>query len=282
MSSTITITVYHGKVEFTPSRRISMKHGWSGAFANKLFYNALTAAGIVAPQGGFFRVTPVRPVGGPMISSGNDLISGRRYFFEFYVWDIPGKVTAADVVNSFVTGIGQLDPRVNVHSVRVKTEQLTVPHPRKVAEDVQGGDPCAAIYSVRHGPTFYRFHGVVVSYPSPRRMLASIARRISMISTIDYKSVAEILADRVELYKFKVRRIKIKVTHDTYEQVFSGDAQYIIVASRPLVEDFEKLLEAAKLLGVGASPGLGLGCIEEIKKMKPPSRLPPPVTYCSP
>ncbi|NPA05173.1 MAG: CRISPR system precrRNA processing endoribonuclease RAMP protein Cas6 [Crenarchaeota archaeon] len=273
------LDVYAGRVSFKPRRRILLRGAWSGVYSGKIVYDALQGAGVVVEKGGFFRVSPLKPVRGPEIAAGQVLLPGARYSFNLYIWDIPGRVTAANIISSLTVGLSMLKD-VIVEEVNFSKKTLTVPHPEKIIKASEEGDPCASVYVVNHGPTFYRFHGAIINYPSPRRMLASIARRLTEITTISYRKAASTLAEFVELYRFKVRRERFTISHGTRQPIFFGTARYYIVAPRPLVEAFEQLLEAAKLLGLGGGPGIGMGEVRGVKRVPPPPRLPPPVTPC--
>ncbi len=267
------------KLSFRPLRVIRLE-GWSGVYAGKMFYDALTRAGCVVESGGFFRVTPIWSSNGVLV--GGALTPGEIYRMEAIVW---GRGQTEYAI-CFTHGVSKDVLPVEPVSLEVREERLTITVPEDL-ENPGTGEVEAVVHRVRHYPTYYRFHGAVVAYPSPRRLLASAARRIieamggpEAAGTIadQLKKATLRLAEHVELYKDNTRRQKVRISHGKDQPVFHGTAEYIAVAPKPLIKLYTTLLQAAKLLGLGGSPGLGLGHVADITPTKPRHELPKPVT----
>ncbi len=272
----IETAIVSGKIVFRPLRRIRLE-GWSGVYAGKLVYDAFTRAGCVVDRGGFFRVTPIRSRPGSLV--GGWLAPGEQYSFHVFLWGI----VRFDYMRCLAQGFTDLPDPVELVELAIEEKRLEISLPVNGVDDER---VIAVVYGVRHLPTFYRFHGAVIAYPSPRRMIASIARRL--VDAISGSSggaeaadklyqLALRLAESIELYRDETRRQRIRISHGKDQPVFHGYAEYYLVATEPLAKLFESLLEAAKLLGLGGSPGLGLGHIDHVKKLKPRHQPPPSV-----
>jgi len=247
---------------------------WSGVVAGKIFYEALTKAGMTVERGGFFRVTPISRAGSS-VPVGGWLGEGEPYEFQAYIWSVPGYIEADDVDRAFNAGVMMVGDNIEVETIEVETLVHRIPHPD---ENLLEGEPIAYTLQVEYMPTYYRFHGSTIAYPSPRRMLASIARRISATTTIDYREHARQMTEYIELIADQTRRQRIQITHGKQQLVFHGTAKYYIVAPRKLAETLDKWLQIAQHMGLGGSPGLGLGHIKNTTKQPPPPKTPPPVT----
>lgn len=270
---TVEFRVYRLRLVFRPTRRLQLRV-WSGVVAGKIFYEALTKAGMTVERGGFFRVTPISRAGSS-VPVGGWLGEGEPYEFQAYIWSVPGYIEADDVVRAFNAGVMMVGDNIEVETIEVETLVHRIPHPD---ENLLEGEPIAYTLQVEYMPTYYRFHGSTIAYPSPRRMLASIARRISATTTIDYREHARQMTEYIELIADQTRRQRIQITHGKQQLVFHGTAKYYIVAPRKLAETLDKWLQIAQHMGLGGSPGLGLGHIKNTTKQPPPPKTPPPVT----
>ncbi|ABM81340.1 hypothetical protein [Hyperthermus butylicus] len=274
------ITVYVVDVVFRPLRSVQLRGAWSGVFSGKVVYDALSLSGLVLDRGGFFRVTPVyrasvsldAPSNAPAPVAGT-LFSGERYRFRAVFWGWTGFVEARDAVNALVSGLGGLD-YVEVLEARARTIDVELPEPHI---ENHGERPVAGEFEVLHEATFYRFHGALVSYPSPWRLIASVARRISMASGIDYRPLVRLLQPCLEVAVDKTKRMRIKLTHGEEVPVFKGPVVYHVVCSEHLYRLTQQMLELAKLFGVGGSPGLGIGVVYNVRKVPSRHKLPPGV-----
>ncbi len=255
-------------VVFTVTRRVRLD-AWSGTLAGKIVYDSLSLSGIVLEKGGLFRVSPVRPLGASEPAGGH-LAPGERYQFTAVFWGSPGVIEGNMLARGFAKGVTGLDyVSVEELSVEERVEKLPEPNP-----PTGGDEGVAALAVVRHGPTFYRFHGAIVAYPSPWRMLASIARRLSIASGIDYRPLLRALQPCMELAVDNTKRVKVLLTHGKRVTVFRGEAKYHIACPRSYVEAIRQLLNLSKLTGVGGSPGLGIGEVAEVRFEKPRHELP--------
>ena len=271
------LAVIEAKLVFRPLKKVRLE-GWSGVYAGKLVYDAFTRAGCVVDRGGFFRVTPVRSTSGAL--AGGWLAAGEAYSFAAYIWG----VERTDYARCLLQGIVDTPNPIEVVEATITERRLQLNLPETV-EELRGGSPTAAVYGVKHLPTFYRFHGAVIAYPSPRRMLASAARRLlhaigdpeaagEAAKTL-YQATVE-AAEHLELYRDETRRQRIRISHGKDQPVFHGYAEYYTVAPSNLNNLIHQLLQAARLLGLGGSPGLGLGHIDSLKQLKPRHQPPPP------
>ncbi len=263
------------RFQFRPLKPVRLE-GWSGVYAGKLVYDAFTRSGCVVQEGGFFRVTPIWSTASGVIAGGV-LSPGNLYGFEIVLWGRARSEYTMCFVYAIEKGFAPLDP----HELEVREVRVDVNVPASFDGEVE-----AVVYSVEHYPTFYRFHGAIIAYPSPRRLVASAARKIveALGGPEAAGAAAELLrkaalqlAERVELYKDTTRKQKVRISHGKDQPVFHGRAEYLVVASKPLISLMEDLLEASKLLGLGGSPGLGLGHVASVKKLAPRHELPKPV-----
>ncbi len=265
------LSVYVVDVVFTVPQRRRLT-SWSGVFAGKTVYDSLSLAGTVLAEGGLFRVSPVYPAGGNYAPISGALAPGEEYWFRAVFWgspSTPGYILA----RGFLEGIA-LQKNVRVEELSMREEQLELPPPEPSERD---GGGVAASVEVAHGATFYRFHGAVVSYPSPWRMVASIARRASMATGLDYRELARRLQPCLELAVDNTKKTRIMLSHGKQVRVFVGKAIYHLACPKTLAEALEKLLQAAKMLGLGGSPGLGLGEVRSVEVKPPKHQLPQPL-----
>jgi hypothetical protein len=257
------------ELKFTVSRRVKLE-AWSGTIAGKIVYDALSISGLVLDRGGLFRVSPVRPEGASEPVAGH-MAPGERYRLTAVFWGSPGVVEGAMLARAFTKGVMALD-YLNVEEVSASVRSERLPEPSPPEADGEPG--VASLAVVRHGPTFYRFHGAIVAYPSPWRMLASIARRLSLASGIDYRPLLRSLQPCMELAVDNTKRVRILLTHGKRVTVFRGEAKYHIACPRPHVEAITRMLDLSLLTGVGGSPGLGVGEVISVSFTKPRHELP--------
>ena len=247
---------------------------WSGVFSGKLVYDSLSLAGTMLPEGGLFRVSPIYPAGGGFTPVSGFLAPGEKYRFRAVFWGKAGEAPGHVLARGFITGLS-LNKDIVVESMELREERATAPSPEPGKEE--GGEPVAATIAVRHGPTFYRFHGALVAYPSPWRLVASIARRVSMATGIDYKPLVRALQPCLELALDNTKKARIRLTHGKEVKVFAGEARYHLVCSKNNAERLKQLLLLGQYTGAGGSPGLGLGEIHALSIEPPRHQLPPVV-----
>jgi hypothetical protein len=274
MSEHVSVKLTRVELVLRPLKRVRLI-SWSGVYAGKLVYDAFTRAGCVVDRGGFFRVTPIWSRTG--VIAGASLVPEELYTFTTYIWGAGQQ----EYTLCLIQGLQDVKAPIELVEAKVTEQRLELAVPRE--PEAASEEVVAAIYRVHHLPTFYRFHGAVIAYPSPRRMLASAARRVAEAlenpdpeaANILRKAVKE-LAEHVELYNDQTRRQRIVISHGKEQPVFHGYAEYYIVASKPLANLFNQLLEASKHLGLGGSPGLGLGHVNTVQQRKPRHQPPPP------
>jgi len=270
----IELGVYIVDVVFQVPYRVRLM-SWSGVFAGKVIYDSLGLAGTPLTEGGLFRVSPVYPAEGGYAPASGFLAPGERYRFRAVFWGRGGEVPASLLARGFVTGLG-FNQGILVESIDMREERLRAPSPEPLSEN-DDSQAVAATVIVRHNATFYRFHGAVVSYPSPWRLIASIARRLSTATRQDYRPLARSLQPCLELAVDNTKKTRIRLTHGKEVKIFMGEARYHLVCSQKLADRVRQLLNTATVLGVGGSPGLGLGEVQAISIEPPRHQLPAPV-----
>jgi len=260
------------RVVFSVRRRLALR-AWPGVVAGKLVYDALSGVGVFLEQGGGFRVSPVREAESGRVPVGA-LLPGQRYVVEAVFWSGVG---AGEVA----IALGHAPGWVEVEEAEVRTVEASAPEPLGWGEAVEAlrrgaGDRVAAVYEVLHGPTFYRHYGGEVVYPSPHRMWPSVLRRLSQALAAgggeapDYRPLGLLLQQSTELALDQTKKFRLLISHGKRQRVFQGRARYRVAAPPRLLEAAEALLEAARLLGLGGSPGLGLGGVEEARRLEEP------------
>ena len=267
------LTVYEAWTRLRPLRRIRLQ-GWSGVYSGRLVYEALNASGVTIDTGGLFRVSPIYPAQGTS-PVGGALLPGQLYRFRAVFWGSPGSLDARQLAVAYTAGLPAAAAGLEIESVEVDERRLEAPEPATGDEDGNNEEAVVAVFELHHGPTFYRIHGAVVSYPSPWRLVASIARRLGLAMGVDLRPLSRMLQPCLELYRDNTRRVRIHLSHGAQPTVFHGGAAYIAACSPGLLEKLGKLLEASLLLGAGASPGLGLGEVHTVKRGRPRHQLPP-------
>jgi len=247
-------------LEAVASVRLS---GWSGVYAGKLVYDTLSGAGVFLERGGGFRVSPLREADTGRAVVGQ-LLPGRRYLLEVAVWGEPG---ASALIQAFAVA----PPRpLRVVEARAEAVELEAPEPlgwEEALEILRGGAPrLEAVVEASHGPTFYRHYAAELAYPSPRRLWSSVARRLADAAEHsgwgerpDYRPLALVLGEASELLLDKTKKFYLAITHGKRQKVFQGHARYRVAAPEGLQGAAEALIRAANVLGLGGSPGLGLG-----------------------
>jgi len=239
---------------------------WSGVVAGKVVYDVLGRCGFSAERGGFFRVSPLFREGVVVGGGGSGVLeAGGVYEFRAVFWGSRGLAAARAFVECSGVGPGF----AVIESIRASVERLEVSWG-------SGGEPRALYVCLEHLPTFYRFHGAVVAYPSPSRLVASAARIASEALGRDYRGLYEALRGRVELVEWRGRPRKLPISHGKLQRVFEGRACYYAVAEEGLLRGLRSLLRLASRTGVGGSPGLGLGWILSMEEGEPPFETPVP------
>ena len=267
------LAVYEAWTRLRPLRRIRLQ-GWSGVYSGRLVYEALNSSGVTIDTGGLFRVSPIYPAQGTS-PVGGALLPGQVYRFRAVFWGSPESLDARQLAVAFTAGLPAAAAGLEIESVEVNEKRLEAPEPTMGEDSDSEGEAVVAVFELHHGPAFYRMHGAVISYPSPWRLVASIARRLGLAMGVDLRPLSRRLQPCLELYRDNTRRVRILLSHGAQPTVFHGEAAYIAVCSPRLLEALSRLLEASLLLGAGASPGLGLGEVHRVKRGRPRHQLPP-------
>ena len=242
---------------------------WSGVVAGKIVYDILGSCGLNVSKGGFFRVSPLYVDGKPL-PPASILKPGDVAEFHIAFWGREGEEAA----RSFVACAPRAPEGFSIERVEAKQVELLIPEPGIVEGEAQ---PVAFYYSVYHQPTFYRFHGAIVPYPSPRRMIAYLARLASQLTGLDYRGAAARLADILELVRWKGRISTYNIGGGRRQVAFHGEAGYYGVAGENLHLLLDALLQLARVAGLGGSPGIGFGWVEKLEPMEPPFEPPVPI-----
>ncbi len=242
---------------------------WSGVVAGKIVYDILGSCGVNVSKGGFFRVSPLYH-GDEPVRRGSILNPGEVVWFNVAFWGREGEEAA----RTFVACTPKAPEGFTVESVEARMVELKLPEP---GEAVKQGEPVAFYYRVVHQPTFYRFHGAVVAYPSPRRMIAYLARLASQLTGLDYRGAAARLAESIELVYWKGRTSIYDIGGGRRQAAFNGEARYYGVAEEPLYRLLDALMSLASVAGLGGSPGIGFGWVEKVEPGEPPFEPPVPI-----
>ncbi len=243
---------------------------WSGVVAGKIVYDVMGSCGFSPSKGGFFRVSPLYRGDGGVVKQGSILNPGDRVYFHVVLWGREGEAAA----RSLVSCAARPPEGFSIESVEARQVTVELPAPGDAVEE---GQPVAFYYRVVHQPTFYRFHGATVAYPSPRRMLAYLGRLASQLTGLDYRGAVSMLAEKVELVHWRGRTSAYYIGGGRRQLAFNGEARYYGVAEEPLYSLMDALMRLARVAGLGGSPGIGFGWVEEVEPTEPPFEPPVPV-----
>ncbi len=226
---------------------------WKGLFAGKVIYDAFNAIGIEPTFP--FKVDPPEKFS-PDLKPGTDVSFEAKFWGE----------EATNASSMLLEGLLALDyvvPKtVNVKEVEEGFE-------------VEGGEePVAVFFEVDHLPTYYRFHGAYVPFPSPQRMVFSIFKKIYEAFGTDAKDLAEKISGKLEVVGGSFSKKLYKVSHGQEVPAFSGKVKYYGIMSEREAKALLRALELSKYLGLGQGGGMGFGTVKGIKLLKPSWEVP--------
>jgi len=120
------------------------------------------------------------------------------------------------------------------------------------------------------GPTIMVFRGWRVLYPSPQRLVFSLARNYSCVFPLysrELRRKARVLSRYIELIDNRCRVVSINIGRNRFVKAFFGVAVYGVYGVDKLKE-FLMLLDIGGRLGVGKSRGIGFGYVR-VDEVKP-------------
>ena len=221
---------------------------WKGLFASKVIYDAFKQVGIEPTFP--FKVDPPEKF-------SPDLKPGTDVSFEAKFWGEEA-INASSMLLEGLLALDYVVPKtVNVKEVEEEFE-------------VKGNEePVALFFEVNHLPTYYRFHGAYVPYPSPQRMVFSIFKKIYEAFGVNAKDLAESVSRKLEVVGGNFSKRVYKVSHGQEVPAFSGKVKYYGIMSEREALALLKALELSKYLGLGQGGGMGFGTVKDVKPLKP-------------
>jgi len=251
--------IYTTWVRFTPKHDIPLAV-WSGIYLHKLILDLLEKDGVVfehnAPKP--FMISPILKSNG-YVDRGV-LAKGEVYAF---------KVTTIgrEVYKSLIEALYESD-EAPIAPISVESRAVKLEAPPAGSGNEKG---FLVELKLKFYPTVFKFRGHIVPYPSPIRLLLSVARDMYVISKMDLRSALRGIMSNVELVSYNTKLCKLYIGKDAagrerYVQALQGVATYIFFALRrrwlPIIE---MLLEVAMCCGVGKNRSIGLGHVEILK-----------------
>ncbi len=223
---------------------------WKGLFAGKVVYDAFSSLGIEPTFP--FRVSPPEKFKKAM--KGGEQVSFDVHFWGPEAEEAAGKLLEGLLLLDYVSPL-----RGNVVSVE---EEFTEPEGSE--------EPYAVYFTIEHDPTYYRYHGAYVPFPSPKRMMFSLFRRIDEAFGTDTRELASVLGEKIEVIGGSFEKKKYAISHGQEVPAFSGKVAYYGILTEKEALALERALRLAKHLGLGQGPGMGFGNVREVI-FKPPS-----------
>ncbi|MEM2388795.1 MAG: CRISPR system precrRNA processing endoribonuclease RAMP protein Cas6 [Ignisphaera sp.] len=252
-------------VEAVVSRSVPLV-GWSGSFLAKVIKSWFPRE--VLECG--FSISPLlmgrRIVLSGVNGSSTVLEAGSRVAFRFTSYCRDGSTTSrvVDVLSS-----GALDV-FRVAGVEFQVLESSMDLVRGCSWC--GGDRLVkyidsrgrGVVEVFFGPTMLMFRGWRVLYPSPQRLIYTLARSGVNFFEIDprvAKKRARTLSRNVEVIGFGTRSVDVSIGRDRVVKAFMGRALFGVQGLENL-RDFVELLEVGRAVGAGRSRGIGFGYME--------------------
>lgn len=115
-------------------------------------------------------------------------------------------------------------------------------------------------FTVEYWPTIYMFRSRPILYPSPQRLVYSVFSALARHTGLSLKGYANTLASNVELLGWNGRVGLYSIGRDRKVRAFYGRATY--AATARYVELLQLVMEAAQVLHVGKSRGIGFGAVK--------------------
>ena len=222
---------------------------WKGLFAGKVVFDAFAQLGIEPDFP--FKVHPPEKL-------SSELKPGTDVEFSVTFWG----TKVSEIPSLLLEGLMALDyvmPKmVNVEELEERFEPL---------EGSQ--EPIAVLFEVDHLPTYYRFHGAYVPFPSARRMVLSAFKKVSEAFNEELKELAEEIAPKLEVVGGNFSKRIYKISHGQEVPAFTGKVRYYGILSEKEALNLLKVLELSKHLGLGQGGTMGFGTVKSIKLLKP-------------
>jgi len=132
---------------------------------------------------------------------------------------------------------------------------------------VEGHSSSQYILTLEFFPTIFVFRGWRVLYPSPSRLIFSLARSLSQLFPVDVARVkkrANALIKYIEILGQSLRIIDLNIGKGRAVKAFLGRTMYGVYGRDNLV-DVLALVKLGELINVGKSRGIGFGHIKLIE-----------------
>ncbi len=120
------------------------------------------------------------------------------------------------------------------------------------------------LVKLRFYPTIFVFRGWRILYPSPSRLIYSLARVASELfglNSVNMKKLARRLARYVELLNNRTKIVELEIGSNRFVKAFWGEALYGVYGYENM-KVLKQLLSIGELVNVGKSRGIGFGHIK--------------------
>ncbi|NPA70244.1 MAG: CRISPR-associated endoribonuclease Cas6 [Crenarchaeota archaeon] len=249
---------------------------WSGSFLLKIIYEIFHRVGLD------FEKRKSKPfVIEPPLRDGRYIISGiyvksregfsqtsetyhiiepgSRFDCIMYIFDesITQKFTEALLSESFIKLPATL---LQISSISVEEVEL----PRLLINNLEDlkGRVSAHVQVEFLSPTCFMLQGNDVLYPSPARLIYSIAKRFYEITKINLKEVCDQAYKVFDIHKIReLKIIYVDIGEGRKVPAFMGKVIYAVAGRPNIVTLMLQLLKVGEILGVGVSRSLGFGRI---------------------
>ncbi len=120
------------------------------------------------------------------------------------------------------------------------------------------------LVEVFFGPTMLMFRGWRILYPSPQRLVYTLAKSCVDFLGVDpriAKKRARTLSKNIDVISFGTKVVDVSIGRNRKVKAFMGKAIFGVQGLINL-RDFVELLEVGRVIGAGRSRGIGFGYIE--------------------
>ncbi len=228
---------------------------WKGVFAGKVVYDSFKAVG-VEPQVSMKVFAPKKFKG--------SLTPGDAVSFKVSLWGDG----VEEHVNALMQGLAEVQ---YVVPKMMNVQEVEVEEPPTEGN----GGPRSVFFTMKHGPTYYRYHGAWVPLPAARRMVFSLFRKLSEVHGRSLENEASLIAESIEVVGGRPSFSRYKLGLGEEVPAFEGTIKYYGIMEPPLPSILAWALKYAPYVGTGSSPGMGFGTVEWVEVGPPPFE--PPV-----